>query len=340
MLILGTMMPIVVVLINSLLFDKRYFTEAKVFLLSSLIVFVVMTLAWFCYTWMAVTVRNRLPGDRDLLKRFGITIALIATVQALIMTLFFRGYDYFNILGYELNKTRFYWTLVVGFILNVAVTLVHEGFDSFEKWKSTLTETEQLKKAYTQSQLMGLRSQVNPHFLFNSLNSLSSLISEDEEKAETFLNELTRVYRYLLRGNEDQLVTLDTELQFIHSYFYLLRARYGEAVKLSTDADDSQRAFLIPPLTLLTLFENAFNHNAIHKDSPLCISVRVSRYNWLELEHNIRKKTTSIPPDESGIQNLSEKIRLLTQQQIHIRISGSQRIIKLPLIKNKTADVL
>jgi two-component system, LytTR family, sensor kinase len=336
--ILAIMMPLVVVFINSLLFGERYFTEGKVFIGSSLIVLIIMTIVWFLFTWIAVTVRTRLPGDMELIRRLGITIALIGTIQALVITLFFKGYDFLHLFGYEINKPRFYWTLTISFILNILITLVHEGFESFERWRATFTETEQLKKAYSQSRLMGLKSQVNPHFLFNSLNSLSSLISENEEEAETFLDELTKVYRYLLRGPEDKLVKLETELQFIRSYFFLLKARYGQSVSYDTTVLEEYYPHLIPPLTLLTLFENAFNQNATHKDSPLKIKVAVAESGWLEFSHNVQKKIAAINTDESGIENLSEKIRLLTHQQIAIEETEKHRVIRLPLIHFKTME--
>lgn len=185
---------------------------------------------------------------------------------------------------------------------------------------------------------MGLKSQVNPHFLFNSLNSLSSLISENEEEAETFLDELTKVYRYLLRGPEDKLVKLETELQFIRSYFFLLKARYGQSVSYDTTVLEEYYPHLIPPLTLLTLFENAFNQNATHKDSPLKIKVDVAESGWLEFSHNVQRKIAAINTDESGIENLSEKIRLLTHQQIAIEETEKHRVIRLPLIHFKTME--
>ena len=89
-----------------------------------------------------------------------------------------------------------------------------------------------------QSQLEGLKDQVNPHFLFNSLNSLSSLISEDPEKAEKFLDEMSKVYRYLLRTNEEGLTTLESEMQFIQSYFHMLKTRYGDGLDMETQIDD------------------------------------------------------------------------------------------------------
>lgn len=100
-------MPLVVVFINSLLFGERYFTEGKVFMGSSIIVLIIMTVVWFLFTWIAVTVRTRLPGDMDLIRRLGITIALIGTIQALVITLFFKGYDFLHLFGYEINNPGF-----------------------------------------------------------------------------------------------------------------------------------------------------------------------------------------------------------------------------------------
>lgn len=328
-------MPVVVVLINTLLFKERYFTEAKVFFLSSLIIFGLMTVVWTGFTWLAVTIRNRLPSDKDLLKRLSITIAIIAIVQALVITLIFKGYDYLNILGYQLNESTYYWSLIISFIINIIVIFAHEGFESFEKWKVTLTETEQLKKVYTQSQLLSLKSQVNPHFLFNCLNTLSSLITEDEEKAEKFLNELTRIYRYLLRGNDEQFVKLDTELQFINSYYYLIRARYGESVQLTINVDQQYRDKLVTPLLLQTLFEYSFNTNMIAKDKPLLYTITIDHNGRLLLTNNIQLKHNAESVSTAGITNLSDKYRLLTGEEISIVNNGNMCNVNVPLLDEK-----
>lgn len=329
--ILAVNMPLVVILINSLLFGWRYFTNAKLFFLSGLIVLVIMTITWFVFTWVAVTVRSRFPGNKQLMKRLGVTIFLIGTIQAIVMTLFFRGYHHFNLFGYELNETRYYWTLLVGFLANVLITMLHEGFDSFERWKATLTETEQLKTAYTQSQLLGLKSQVNPHFLFNSLNSLSSLISEDAEKAEVFLNELTKVYRYLLRSQDEKLVTLETELQFIRSYYYLLKARYGDRVHLEINIEKELYSKFVSPLLLQTIFEYSFNNNTLLKECPLKFVIGTERGRLL-IQNNLQEKQNSIPVSTDGITNLVEKYKLLCPEKVEINKGDEYFSARIPLI--------
>jgi two-component system, LytTR family, sensor kinase len=330
--ILAINMPLIVILINSLLFGKRFFTEPRVLVLSGLIVLVIMSIAWFVYTWIAVTLRTRFPSGTSLIKRLAITILLIGIIQALLMTLFFQGYSHFSLFGYELNETRYYWTLAIGFLVNILITMLHEGYERFERWKTTLTETEQLKTSYAQSQLLGLKSQVNPHFLFNSLNSLSSLISEDAEQAEKFLNELTKVYRYLLRSQDEKLVPLGTELQFIRSYYYLLKVRYGDAVNLKIEVEEEQCRKYVSTFLLQTLFEYSFNNNSLVKDSPLNFLITIDETGRLLIKNNVQEKLNAAPASTAGMSNLVEKYKLLCDEQVEIENSNGIFSVKIPLI--------
>lgn len=136
---------------------------------------------------------------------------------------------------------------------------------------------------------MGIRFAASLLLTINSLNSLSSLITEDTEEAEKFPDEMSKVYRYLLRNNDDQLVEVETELQFIQSYFYLLKARYGDGVELTVNADESQKKKCLPPLTLQILLESAFNLNAISKTKPLKVEITGTTEGWLQIKNNIKK---------------------------------------------------
>jgi len=130
------------------------------------------------------------------------------------------------------SEKAFVWNFIVLSVLSIFRTFLLEGVNSYNEWKRNNTETEKLNVSYNQSRLNALKSQVNPHFLFNCLNTLSSLIQEDEEKAEMFLNEMSKVYRYMLRNDEETLVPLEVELGFIKSYHHLLKARYGDGLQL------------------------------------------------------------------------------------------------------------
>ncbi|MBC7902123.1 MAG: histidine kinase [Gemmatimonadaceae bacterium] len=326
-------MPGIVVILNSLLFGKRYFTELRLFGAASLMTLAIMTGCWLILTWVAVTVRNRFTHDTDMMRRLGMTLFLIIIITSLTITLIFYGYDFVRFGGYQLNETVYEWTLAVGFIINVFVTFLHEGVASFEKWRATLSETESLKKEYMQSRLLGLKSQVNPHFLFNSLNSLSSLISENAQQAEKFLDELSKVYRYLLRNSDDHLVPLETEIQFMQSYYHLLKERYGDALFLEVDVLPEHRTLLIPPLTIQMLVENALNCNTISKLTPLRLGIVSTADGHLKITNNMQLKIgVSEDASRECFDNIANKFRLLGQSPIAISEETSHRVVELPLI--------
>lgn len=328
------------VIMNALIFGTRYFTELLVFIQATAVTMLILGISWQFHTVVAVTLRKRFPNESEVFKRLALAIMLFILMTGLTTTFIFWGYDYFHFLGYELDDVRFEWALLLGVIENIFVTFLHEGVSSFEKWKSTLIETEQLKKAYLQGQLMGLKNQVKPHFLFNSLNTLSSLISEDQQRAEKFLDEMSKVYRYLLRNNDDQLVQLETEIHFIDSYYHLLKARYGDGLQLHIDIDAPERAKQVPPLTLQILLENILQRNTINKDHPLVVTISITPEGWLEIRNNTQKKVSNDPEkQETGLTNISSKFRLLCQEEIVVKDMGSYRLVQVPLIDQPQTSV-
>lgn len=330
-----TITPFTIIL-NSIIFGKRYFTDWRVFTLASLVAFLFLCVSFVLYGGVAVAFRNRFPKDDQFMKRTLIIIGLFIIMTGLLILLLFSIYESIGPLNFTFREGSFIGAYSATVVLNIFLTILHEAVGKFASYKATLVETEQLKKEYMQSQLLGLKSQVNPHFLFNGLNSLSSLISEDPEKAERFLDEMSKVYRYLLRNDEEQLVDLETELRFIASYYYLLSVRYGDGIVLTTDIDDEQRELMIPPLTLQMLFENAFNLNTISKENPLRISIRSVESGWLEIKNNIQAKLGSdIQANKEGLDNIINKFRLLCQQTVTIEESAAHRVIRLPLIKKE-----
>jgi two-component system, LytTR family, sensor kinase len=329
---LWTLIPFTIVL-NSIALGKAYFSSLSVFLVATIIGFGLMTVSFVLYGGVAVAFRNRLPEDRQLMKRMAIVISLFIIMTGLFISGLFKIYESIPLLNFTFSEGSFFGAYGATVVLNIFLTVLHEGVSRFEKYKATLIETEQLKKEYMQSQLLGLKSQVNPHFLFNGLNSLSSLISEDPEKAEQFLDEMSKVYRYLLRNDEEQLVTLQTELQFIDSYYYLLKVRYGDGVFLETDVPAKYRQERIPPLTLQMLFENAFSLNTVSKEQPLTIEIRSHEDGWLEVRNNIQLKVGSGQAAvNEGLENIVNKFRLLCQQTVTIEDNNAHRVIRLPLL--------
>lgn len=334
-LILAITMPLFVFLVNLVLLGKGYFSGFGVFITATLITALILTFGWQLLTWIAVTLRNRFPKDAELVKRLSIAVILFILITALSLTGIFWLLASIPVTKPFTDDARLKWVLMSGVIINIFVTLLHEGVASFEKWRKTITETESLKTEYMQSRLLGLKSQLNPHFLFNSLNSLSCLIHESPQKAEQFLDEMSKVYRYLLKHSDEQLVSLETELQFTRSYFYLLKERHGEGLDIEINIQHPYLEKQLPPLTLQILLEAAFNMNAIGKEHPLKIELSVTDNGWLQIKNNVQRKITDSLADRSGIQNLSKKFRLLCNKYIIVKDTGEYQLITVPLITSK-----
>lgn len=327
-------MPPYVAVINYLLFGKRYFTELPVFLKSTLVFLAIGFVMYKLISLFAIAIRTRLPQSRDALKRGFYLVATAFIVTASIITILFWGYDYLHFMDYELNTANYRWALLISLILNIIGTVLNEGADTILQWQDTLTESEQLKKVNLQSRLDGLKDQVNPHFLFNSLNSLSSLISEDPKKASKFLDELSKVYRYLLRNNEEGLTSLTSELQFARSYFHLLKTRYGDGIDIRINVDAACMNAQIPPLTLQLLIENAVKHNVILKEQPLLIEIIAINDGKLMVKNCLQPKVAKLPSTKIGLNNIMSKYKLLNQPEIDIMNTEKEFIVTVPLINN------
>ena len=320
-------------LVNYFLYGATYFDSVFKFLLITLVTFLYLGGGFLTYGFVAIFLRNRFPNDAQLLKRLTICLGIFFLMSAVYISFLLLVYDYFKFYGYrydDADLTQCYLTFVV---VNTFLTFLNEGVYRFERYKAIATETEQLKKEYMHSQLLGLKSQMNPHFLFNSLNTLSSLIHENADDAEEFLDQMSKVYRYLLRNNEEQLVSIATELNFIRSYYYLLKARHGEGLQLSINVAEDVMDYMVPPLTLQMIAESVLNINSISRSRPLSITIQSSD-GWLELKNNVQPKMNCAEDCAEVLENISNKYRLLCQQEVEIREDEKEWKIQLPLIPN------
>lgn len=208
---------------------------------------------------------------------------------------------------------------------------IYESLYNYLLYRKTQQQQEQLEKEKLQSMLDSLKQQINPHFLFNSLNSLSSLIVTNPEKAEEFVEELSRVYRYLLQTNDGPLTTLQQEVNFIHSYLMLLKTRFGEGLQVDIRIDRKYMDYLIPPMSLQLLVENAVKHNITDIEKPLILDM-YTREDKLVVSNNVQKKTLITPSTGLGLKNIKLKYHLLNYPQVAIGEKDLQFTVALPLI--------
>ena len=330
-----TMIPFAQVL-NILIFGKQYFSNWGQFVLATILTTAAACIDFTICCGVVVILKKRFPLDSDVRKRLTLMIVIFLIISGLFLYFLFSGYALIHFYNYSFNQNGFILAYICMGVLNIFLTFLHEGVSRFERWRANLQETEELKKTVKQSRLLGLKSQVNPHFLFNCLNSLSSLINESTTDAEKFLNEMSKVYRYMLRNDEDLLVSLDKELQFIQSYYALLKTRFGEGVELQVSVNENDKHSLLPPLSLQVVLENAFSQNTTQKTSPLMISIQSNDQGAIIIRNNVQRKTVTDAFDyEAGLDNLVSRYRLLNHGQLVITDKKNERIIKLPLINSE-----
>jgi sensor histidine kinase YesM len=205
-----------------------------------------------------------------------------------------------------------------------------------QRWRAQLEAelaVQRLKQEVTEMHMRALQAQLSPHFLFNSLNSLSSLIADDPLKAERFVDELSSVYRYLLQASDRELTSLETEMKFINSYYHLLKTRYGQGINMEVNIHDTYREFLLPPLTLQLLVENAVKHNVVSVNNPLTIQIYTGNDGALIVRNNLqRKRLNRMASTKKGLENINLKYKLLNQPAIDICETEAAFDVIVPLI--------
>ena len=196
-------------------------------------------------------------------------------------------------------------------------------------------ENERLKTESLQSQFDSLKNQVSPHFLFNSLNALQTLIRDNNELAQKYVRHLSQVLRYTLQSTENKTVILSDELSFLESYLFLIQLRFGTNFKIELKIDEQYLNFRIPPLALQTLIENAVKHNEISKRRPLTIQVITNSDQSIQVSNPIQKKIMTEPGTGIGLANLEKQYQLIANQMIIIKKVNGEFIVVIPLLNPK-----
>ncbi len=193
-------------------------------------------------------------------------------------------------------------------------------------------EIQNLKIENLQRQFEALKNQVSPHFLFNALSSLKTLITESPDVAVDYLSHLSSVLRYTLQVNENDLVNLSDELKFVDSYYFLVKLRFTTNISIVQKIDDKMLAYKMPPLALQILLENAIKHNEISKRNSLEISIYTTENDTLVVSNNINKKIGEEPGSGIGLSNLANQYRILGEKEITIRFDKQKFTVEIPLL--------
>lgn len=217
-------------------------------------------------------------------------------------------------------------------LITALITAVMLGRSFLLSWRESAINEERLKRENIQSRFESLKNQVNPHFLFNSLNVLAELVYLDPDKSVEFIQELSGVYRYVLDKRENEIVTVAEELAFLDKYFFLQKIRFQEALQVEIEVRSVESH--LPPMALQLLVENAIKHNVVSEEQPLRIRIQ-EREEYLEISNNIQPKKIMETSSGVGLPNIKERYSFLTKKEVQIIRDAASFTVLLPLLKLK-----
>jgi len=285
--------------------------------------------------------RRRLPAIDQTRQRIIWILVYSTLVTMAVRVLNIWVYDKTLLWGYRFPLEGYLHSVFVALLFVLIVTTIYESIYYFQMWHLSSLRAAALKKENLQTQLDSLKSQINPHFLFNNLSSLAALIMENQERAVHFVEEFSSVFRYLLQANERTLTTLGHEMDFVSAYYNLLKNRFEQALQLEVAIPASCHELLIPPLTIQLLLENAVKHNAVMAENPLLIRIAATADGGLLVSNTLHEKNTpsSIGAGHVsglGLENIRAKYRLLGHPDMEVSRSATHFEVKVPLIKKET----
>ena len=347
------MMPVLFPIASYYFIGPTYFTHLSTFVVGTILAFGLYWLTVFLLTLAIRWTIRHYPGMQQTVPR---TLVMLLSVGSITVGLSI-GYVWMYSL-IPVTGVTFSWSMVrpvwaVGLLSDAFLCIALGLTYTYSQWKLELQEDEQLQRQTLQQQYDTLKGQLNPHFLFNALNSLSVLIGEEPQQAELFVDKMARVYRYMLQSGRttDQVrdgketasvtngpgefVTLQAELDFISLYADLLQVRYNTSLRIERPAtvDNTYLTRHLLPLSLLTLVDNAVKHNVMSVSKPLVITIDITPDGWLQVTNNRQQKTIRLETIRAGLVSLVARYDLLSPESVVVEANDSYFKVTLPLLK-------
>ena len=305
--------------------DKLFgFTPSPVLFFG--IIFVMVFLIWEGNRLISKLISPTRTAWHQLLKFYLFSLVMV-TVISLGITLFIHLTQHIS------ADTLLTLKLSLGFAFRVNLFLhcVNAIVFFVNKSRANELEKEMLLKESAEARFAALRNQVNPHFLFNSFNVLNTLVHKEPETASRFIEQMSKVYRYLLSNQTNRVVTLNEELEFLNAYIYMLKIRFGENLLISNSLSESQDDVYIAPATLQMLIENAIKHNIISKADPL--NIRLFRKDqYIVIENDVQLRSTPETSTQTGLRNIRQRYEYLCGKDAIIVQSNGKFTVKIPIL--------
>lgn len=302
------------------------------------ITLIITSIIWVGNRYIMIWSRTRYPFFEENRKRLGfqsIVMIFYTLLATNLMGFMLRGFsDFENGIypGRTLGDILFN-SNSASFFCTVTVVSIYESIYFMEQLKLSIEEKELLKRESLIAQLNALKTQVNPHFLFNNLNTLCSIIPENPDQAVAFVEQLSKVYRHILEVKDEKSIPLKDEIVVLEAYAFLLKTRFCDNLEIDIQIDPKKMDYLIVPLSLQLLMENAIKHNIVSKDRPLSIIVKIIDLR-LVMSNNLQKKNQIIESTGIGLTNIRNRYKLLTDKLILVTETLNDFTVSIPLIQS------
>lgn len=287
---------------------------------------------WLIIRNVIILLRKQFTHFKDVGKRL---ILLFLAIVATVILVDFTGNKILSLIfNRDYGSQSFYRVRLPVIIISTMTMAIYEAIYYYIRLKKTIIEEEQAKQAIVQAELDALKNQAQPHFLFNTLNTLRDIIEQNsKEDAVEFVDKLSNVYRFILESGNANLISLAQELKFAKSYIHIQRERFGKNLKMEWSIPDTNLDNMIVPMSLQLLLENAIKHNVISKAKPLTIYVEVED-SRLIVTNKIQPKSTKIPSTKVGLKNIEKRYHLISGKSIKIKNDDNHFSISIPLLRS------
>jgi two-component system, LytTR family, sensor kinase len=307
-------------------FDEFSFELHVSLLLTGL---VLTTVLWESLRLINIWLNKHYPFEQNLARRMALQIVLGAMVGIAIRFIIYKWGE--PRLPFHLDSLFVAATWALYVFIPTGVNLGFFTLYFIGRWKDSIIYAERLEKEKAKVQFDNLKNQLNPHFLFNALTSLNSLIFENQQLASEFVQQLSRVYRYVLQNKDKHFVLLSTELEFISNYVKLLETRFEGALKIRFDIGEEALDKAIVPVSLQILIENAVKHNIVDRDKPLDIDI-ISMGDYLVVSNNLQIRKRVESSNKQGLDNLRTLYQFLIEKPVVVEQTDDRFFVKIPLI--------
>ena len=328
--------PLIAMFMPIAFFDCSPFNSFGVYLAEFGMTLIHVAIYWHLDRGIVIFFRKKLPYFQQYKKRLvwqsiviiGLTLILQYGSYILLGGNFWDTYLKGAV---QPSQTKYFLSTT---FVSIMILAIYESMYAFDMWSMGVTQYERLKKENVQAQLDALKNQVNPHFLFNSLNTLAALIPENSDLAVKFVEKLSKVYRFVLEIKDKQYISLAEELKALDAYIFLLKMRFGENIQFTRlIKEEDQQLFLIP-LSIQMLIENAVKHNVISNNKPLHIELFVEE-NYVVVKNNLQLKKQIQSSTQTGLMNIKKRYALLSNKAPVFISDDAFFIVKLPFIVMK-----